>query len=260
MFGAGLIEAIDDDTILANSHADGAKKSSFGIRGRPNRADRPNDHTIARFGWKAPVHSLELFAGEAFNVEQGVTKELFSQEIEDAATCRFNMTPESTTHIDALTPMGFASDVVKITFFIRFLAPPEPVPDNESIVQGRTLFGEVGCTLCYTPVLRTGNATFEFLRNEANLYSDLLLHNMGLGLVDDIHQGDEFRTVPLWGLGDRFFLLHDGRTTDVLEAIRAHASPGDCRYPPSEANEVVAKFNGLTEIDKQHVLNFLRAL
>lgn len=269
MFGAGLIEAIDDETILANHQADSVKKLSFGVRGRPNGSGRPNvnenDQTISRFGWKAQIKSLELFTAEAFNVEQGITNDLFPQEIEEAPSCRFSMTPESTAHLDALTARDFASDVAKATFFVRFLAAPQPVADNASIVRGRTLFGEIGCTLCHTPTLRTGPASFAFLRDkEVNLYSDLLLHNMGPGLADDIKQGraqgDEFRTAPLWGLGDRLFLLHDGRTKDLLEAINAHASRGDWRYSPSEANEVVGHFNRLTEIDKQHVLNFLRAL
>lgn len=269
MFGTGLIEAIDDDTILANMQTDGPKKFSFGIRGRTNGTGRPNfddnDRTVSRFGWKAQIKSLELFVAQAFNVEQGITNELFPQEIEEAASCRFNATPESTTHLEAPTPLEFLSDVTKTTFFVRFLAPPEPLPDNESIVRGRMLFREVGCALCHTPMLKTGNAAYPFLRDkEVKLYSDLLLHNMGPGLADDISQGraqgDEFRTAPLWGLSDRFFLLHDGRTRDLLEAIRAHASRGDWRYQPSEANEVVAKFNRLTEIDKQHVLDFLRGL
>ena len=269
MFGAGLIEAIDDDTIVAGMQVDSAKKSSFGVRGRPNGAGRPNindnDGTISRFGWKAQNKSLELFVAEAFNVEQGITSELFPQEREEAAPCRFNMTPESTTHVEALTPFDFPSDVVNTAFFVRFLAPPEPVPDNESIVRGRTLFGEVGCALCHTPTLRTGRVVHAVLSDkDANLYSDLLLHNMGQGLADDITQGrargDEFRTAPLWGIGERIFFLHDGRTKDLLEAIQAHASRGDWRYPASEANQVVAQFNRLTELDKQHVLNFLRGL
>ena len=65
----------------------------------------------------------------------------------------------------------------------------------------------------------------------ANLFSDLALHAMGPGLADDILQGaargDEFRTAPLWGLGQRIFFLHDGRTTDLLEAIQAHRSDGN---------------------------------
>ena len=87
---------------------------------------------------------------------------------------------------------------------------------------------------------------------------------MGPELADDINQGgagpDEFRTSPLWGLGQRIFFLHDGRTSDLLEAIQAHASQGDGRYPASEANQVIAQFNRLPELDKQNILNFLRGL
>lgn len=99
---------------------------------------------------------------------------------------------------------------------------------------------------------------------DVNLYSDLLLHNMGPGLADEINQGnaggDEFRSAPLWGLGQRIFFLHDGRTKDLMEAIQAHASHSDGRYPGSEANVVIAQFNRLSELDKQNVLNFLRSL
>jgi CxxC motif-containing protein (DUF1111 family) len=87
---------------------------------------------------------------------------------------------------------------------------------------------------------------------------------MGPGLADDILQGnargDEFRTSPLWGLGQRIFFLHDGRTTDLIEAIRAHKSAGNSKFGPSEANAVIVKFNLLTEPHKQDLLNFLRSL
>jgi len=98
----------------------------------------------------------------------------------------------------------------------------------------------------------------------ANLFSDLALHGMGPGLADDILQGaargDEFRTAPLWGLGQRIFFLHDGRTSDLLEAIRAHRSDGNTKFGPSEANAVIDRFNRLAESDKQDLLNFLRSL
>jgi CxxC motif-containing protein (DUF1111 family) len=91
-----------------------------------------------------------------------------------------------------------------------------------------------------------------------NLFSDLLLHDMGDGLADGISQGAagprEFRTTPLWGVGQRIFFLHDGRTDDLLQAIQAHGSPG------SEANAVVNKFNALTALQKQAILDFLRSL
>jgi len=91
-----------------------------------------------------------------------------------------------------------------------------------------------------------------------NMFSDLLVHDMGAGLADGISQGAagprEFRTTPLWGVGQRIFFLHDGRTADLNEAITAHASNG------SEANAVVGAFNALPVTDKQAVLNFLRSL
>jgi CxxC motif-containing protein (DUF1111 family) len=97
-----------------------------------------------------------------------------------------------------------------------------------------------------------------------NHYSDLLVHHMGYKLADDISQGqaggDEFRTTPLWGVGQRIFFFHDGRTADLLEAIRAHFSPASAAYPSSEANGVVHKFNKLSPADQQAILDFLRSL
>ena len=274
LFGAGLIEAIDDDTILANLHRNSAARQSLGIRGRANRTSgRPNtsgnDGTITRFGWKAQNKSLEIFSGEAYNVEQGITNDLFPHERDEAPACHFNQTPESSTNYGATDPLEVPNDVVKFAVFMRFLAPPTPSRDTPggvaSIDRGRNLFTDVGCAACHTPTLRTGQSSIEALRNkEVNLYSDLVVHNMGQGLADDVSQGnaggDEFRTAPLWGLGKRIFFLHDGRTKDLLEAIQAHAGFGGGRYVPSEANQVIGQFNRLSEIDKQHLLNFLRSL
>ncbi len=270
LFGAGLIEAIDDDTILANLQAHSATKQSLGIGGRPNRTSgRPNtsgnDGTVTRFGWKAQNKSLEIFSGEAYNVEQGITNELFPQERDETPTCYFNATPENRTNFNATDPLEVPSDVVKFAVLMRLLAPPTPAPDTDTIVRGRKLFGDVGCTMCHTPTLHTGKSPVEALRDkDVNLYSDLALHNMGPGLADDVSQGnaagDEFRTAPLWGLGKRIFFLHDGRTKDLLEAIQAHAGSGGGQYVPSEANQVIAQFHRLNEIERQHVLYFLRSL
>jgi CxxC motif-containing protein (DUF1111 family) len=127
------------------------------------------------------------------------------------------------------------------------------------------VFNDIGCALCHTPTLKTGDGTVAALSNQdVNLYSDLALHAMGPGLADDILQGgaagDEFRTAPLWGVGQRIFFLHDGRTMDLIEAIRAHKSAGKGKFGPSEANAVVDRFNGLDEHDKQDLVNFLRSL
>jgi CxxC motif-containing protein (DUF1111 family) len=275
-FGGGLIEAIPDAAIVANQQAGALQKAAIGIGGRPhwilptgdpNR--NGNDGTIARFGWKAQNKSLLLFAGEAYNVEQGISNELFPTERDETGACQYLAAPNDVTNVDGAGAPEVLSGIQKFAFFMRLLAAPQPSPDTPggaaSIGRGRALFAAVGCALCHTPTLTTGASPIAALdRQPANLYSDLLLHHVGATLADDVVQGsagpDEFRTAPLWGLGQRIFFLHDGRTTDLLEAIRAHRSAATLRYRASEANLVVDRFRALSESQKQDVLNFLRAL
>jgi CxxC motif-containing protein (DUF1111 family) len=271
VFGAGLIEEIADATILANLQGARPSRVAMGILGRPNRHGpgrantSSNDGSITRFGWKAQNKSLLIFAGEAYNVEQGVTNELFPTERDETPTCLFNGTPEDHTKADASTAIDVLSDVTKFALFMRFLAPPEPAPETPSSIRGRSVFTEIGCALCHTPSLTTGRSSSAALSAKpVRLFSDLLLHRMGPRLADDIVQGvagpDEFRTAPLWGLGQRIFLLHDGRTTDLVEAIEAHASRGNATFPPSEANAVIARFRALGGTTQQDLLDFLRSL
>ena len=280
VFGAGLIEQIPDSVIEANQSANGFIKKLFGILGRPNRVvsgraitgstnNNGNDGTIARFGWKAQNQTLLLFSGEAYNVEMGITNELFQQEREQKPSCQFATVPNNVTDTETTEFPAGLSAIEKFAFFQRFLAPPTPSPDTPggatSINNGRSLFVSVGCALCHTPTLKTGDSTVAALANQpVNLFSDLLLHNMGPGLADEIlqgqAQGDEFRTSPLWGLGKRIFFLHDGRTDDLLVAIQEHKSAGNLKFGPSEANAVINNFNQLNEGKKQDVLNFLRSL
>jgi CxxC motif-containing protein (DUF1111 family) len=155
------------------------------------------------------------------------------------------------------------SAIEKFSEFMRFLAPPSPSPDTpggaDSIKSGRSTFDAIGCAYCHTPSLKTGYSRVAALTNQTvALFSDLAIHDMGTGLADGISQGEagprEFRTAPLWGLGQRIFFLHDGRASDLIAAIRAHQSTG------SEANTVVSRFMNLTEAQKQALLNFLRSL
>jgi CxxC motif-containing protein (DUF1111 family) len=262
-FGAGLIEQITDSAILANLSANSSTKSAFGISGRPNR--NGNDGRISRFGWKAQNQSLLLFSGEAYNVEMGISNELFQIERDETPSCQFAKVPNDITPSVRQIPA-----ISNFANFQRFLAPATPSltspGGSNSIGRGRQQFTNVGCALCHTPTLKTGsNTTVVALANQsANLFSDLALHAMGPGLADDILQGgargDEFRTSPLWGLGKRIFFLHDGRTDDLIEAIRAHRSDGNSKFGPSEANAVIDKFNRLDENEKQDLLNFLRSL
>jgi len=277
-FGLGLIENLDDSTLLKNQAAN--LTNSFGIAGSFNH--NGNDGTISRFGWKAQNKSLHIFAGEAYNVEMGITNELFPQDRplpeEDQlgtglpANC-LNLSgggyPE-----DAINPQGSPNydvldDISKFANFMRFLAPPQPgavlvngtaVP-AATIAQGSALFSSIGCATCHNPSPGTTQASgfVSTLGNApVNAFSDIEIHHMGTGLADNVSQGgaggDQFRTAPLWGLGQRIFLLHDGRTTDVGTAIQAHASTG------SEANTVISNFNSLSVAQQQAVLDFLRSL
>ena len=261
-YGAGLIEAIPDATILANMNSNQQAKRNLGIAGRPNTSG--NDGTITRFGWKAQNKSLEVFSGEAYNVEVGVTNELFNTERDQTPGCQFNATPEDGTNFDG-DGVAMMSDVFRFSQFMRFLDQPTPGPSSPSTQHGGQLFSQIGCTLCHTPTLQTGHSSVAALNNvQANLYSDLLLHHMGPSLADNVSQGaahgDEFRTAPLWGLGQRIFFMHDGRTSDLIQAVQAHASGGNHNYPSSEANGVVSNYNHLSSSDQQDLLNFLRSL
>jgi CxxC motif-containing protein (DUF1111 family) len=269
VFGAGLIENIADATILANMAANSSLKRSLGISSQPNVSG--NDGTITRFGWKAQNKSLEVFAGEAYNVEIGVTNELFpSERGAPPASCIFNGTPEDSTNF-SLTGDQIPSDIVAFSTFMHFLAPPAPsttgIPGNPSLAStqaGKVIFSLIHCDMCHTPQLPTAasSLTAALSNQTAALYSDLLVHHMGSGLADRVTQGaagpDQFRTAPLWGLGQRIFFLHDGRATPenggLVDAIQQHASSG------SEANAVISLYNQLSPQQKQNLLNFLRSL
>lgn len=276
VLGAGLIEAIPDSAILANARANSEEKHRHGVRGHPNAHQggninrSANDGTITRFGWKAQNKSLLLFAGEAYNVEIGISNLLFPQERDETPACQGgNPTPNDTAAFAAgTTPTTqVLSDMEEFANFMRMLGPPVPGPSTASTQNGSTVFTSVGCALCHTPALTTGRAitngnegtpSAALSYQQANLFSDLLVHHMGRELADGITQGaagpDEFRTAPLWGVGQRVFFMHDGRTSDLVQAIRYHASDG------SEANQVVWNFLQLSAQDQQDLINFLRSL
>jgi CxxC motif-containing protein (DUF1111 family) len=267
LFGSGLIENIPDSVILANRRMYATAKLRLEIGGEPNAGE---DGALGRFGWKAQHRSLMEFAGEAYRTEMGVPNEIFGYRREsltpvcytlyEAAYDDPNYTP--TYEINSEPP------VLLFTRFMRFLKPPAPVKEFpgatvHSIRNGSRLFESVGCSLCHTPSLRTGKSDLPALNDrEAPLYSDLLLHHMGSRLADGIVQGravsGQFRTAPLWGVGQRIFFLHDGRTTDLLVAIQDHASDGGGL--PSEANAVIGRFNGLSPAEQQDIVNFVRSL
>ena len=300
VFGLGLVEDTPDAALQQNLANTQSQRSRLGIGGRFNTTG--NDGTITRFGWKAQNKSLVIFSGEAYNVEQGVSNEVFPNERSAVAGCVFNASPEDHTHTlngnpnspNYGTPVGTAAemsgDVMNFALFARLTAPPTPGQPTQSTINGSNLFNSIGCALCHSPSLTTGASNYTGMSNVAYFpYSDFALHHMGASLADGIAQGsagpDEFRTAPLWGLGQRLFFLHDGRTSDLLQAIKAHT--GDTRhcaqsasaqlfyvlttnsvFEPksqsqfcgSEAGNVIKNFNSLKPSDQQDILNFLRSL
>jgi CxxC motif-containing protein (DUF1111 family) len=280
LFGLGLVEFTPDNYLVDNLNSTASARAALGIGGEFNYSG--NDNTITRFGWKAQNKSLMIFAGEAYAVEQGVSNELFPNERyppgttdSEIASCEYsgNGSPKDATNIDgdpfvSGAPLDadvsdLSSDVTNFAGFMELGAPPVAVTSGTSELNGQTDFSNIGCNLCHSPTLETGNAEFNGLSNLTyHPYSDFALHNMGPGLADNISQGNasgsQFRTAPLWGLGQRLFFLHDGRTSDLYQAIEDHASGSGSTA--SEANDVVANFNALTGSQQQDLLNFLRSL
>jgi CxxC motif-containing protein (DUF1111 family) len=253
LFGLGLVDSTPDAVFQANLAANTDRKAELEIHGRFNISG--NDGTITKFGWKAQNKSIMLFAGEAYNVEMGITNDVMPDERNGVLGCLFNQTPED-THSQA--PNG-VSDLDAFVDAIRLSAPPAPVPPTADTTRGQTLFTKIGCVLCHSDTLTSGSSVFTGMSYVTyHPFSDFALHHMGENLADGISQGvagpDEFRTAPLWGVGQRLYFLHDGRTTDLLDAIQQH------RSRRSEANRVVRRFNDLAPADQQALLDFLRSL
>jgi CxxC motif-containing protein (DUF1111 family) len=260
VFGLGLVENTPDAILEANLAVNAAAKQAAGISGVFNRSG--NDGTITRFGWKAQNKSLAVFAGEAYNVEQGVSNELFMNERSAIPSCVFNSSPEDHTNnegLDSGDQIDMASDAIAFAMFMRLSAAPTRAPGLDPTGRGEQLFDSTGCSLCHSKTLHTGKSPYGGMTDiDYQPFSDIALHHMGENLADGIQQGnasgDMFRTAPLWGVGQRAFFLHDGRTADIVDAIEEHSSNG------SEANSVILAFNGLSGADQQLLVDFLRGL
>jgi CxxC motif-containing protein (DUF1111 family) len=281
-FGAGLIENLDESTLLNNQTNN--LNNNFGVAGTFNHSG--NDGTITRFGWKAQNKSLHIFAGEAYNVEMGVSNELFTQDRplpgEDGnggtglvglpSNC-LNLSgtgyPEDTSNPKSTPNSAVLDDVSAFANFMRFLAPPPTggvVLNGQQVSQsainaGASLFSAIGCATCHNSSpgsTQVSNFVPALSNAQVHAFSDIEIHHMGGALADNVSQGgaggDQFRTAPLWGLGQRIFLLHDGRTTNLNAAIEAHQSNG------SEATNVEENFDNLSTGQQQEILDFLRSL
>jgi CxxC motif-containing protein (DUF1111 family) len=277
-FGAGLIENLDESTLLTNQAHN--SNNNFGIAGTFNH--NGNDGTISRFGWKAQNKSLHIFTGEAYNVEMGISNLLFTQDRplpgedqqgtglpSNCLNLSGNGYPEDTSNPAGSPPAAVLDDVSAFSNFMRTLAPPPTggvvlngqQVSGQTIAAGGSLFSSIGCATCHNSKVgntQPSNITGSLSSAPVPAYSDIEVHHMGSTLADNVAQGgaggDQFRTAPLWGLGQRIFLLHDGRTSNLLTAIQAHASRG------SEATTVEQNFFNLNPTQQQEILDFLRSL
>jgi CxxC motif-containing protein (DUF1111 family) len=255
LFGAGLIEAIEDSTLL--DLEDPFDRDRDGISGRAAVVvDRgTGDRRVGRFGWKAQHATLLAFGADAYRNEMGITNALFPTELAmgiDAARMRqCDPIPDPE---DVVDPRTGRRGIDNFASFMRLLAPVPRDRADDSTRKGESLFGALACASCHVPSLPTGpNVSPPFHRRSVPLFSDLLLHDIGTG--DGIQQAaaqpTEFRTPALWGLRLRRPLLHDGSAATIEHAILRHQA---------EAERARLAYQQLTAEERTALLLFLASL
>ncbi len=253
LFGLGLVEAIEDTTILAVAASEPAA-----VRGTVSMVRDAVSGTmrVGRFGWKCQVATLLDFSGDAYVNEMGITNRFYPREnAPNGDALRLAASDTVADPEDQIDPATGKSDIDYAADFMRYLAPPPRMPFNPPELAGEMHFMAAGCADCHTPVMNSGPSPVASLaRRPVALYSDLLLHDMG-ALGDGIAQGaaspTQMRTTPLWGLRVSAPYLHDGRANTIADAITAHAGQG------AAARD---RFQALTPAQRDELLAFLRAL
>lgn len=257
VFGDGLINSISENDILAN-----AVDKGMGIHGVANMVPDENGVThVGRFGRKAQFADLIQITSHAFLNDLGVTTPLLPNEnLPQGQPIPANCIRASTPQ-----PNDDGTQVYQGFYFTEYLAPNTPGTGNSN---GQALFSSIGCALCHVPTFTTPSRvtvqtningqtiTSKALSNQqVNLYSDLLLHDLGAsngdGIVDGLATGTQWRTTPLWGLGLRTSFMHDGNAKTLNTAIARHGG---------EASQVIANFNALDSQSQSDLLAFLQSL
>jgi CxxC motif-containing protein (DUF1111 family) len=248
LFGLGLIEAIPDEVIVAGADPD--DKDGDGISGR---AARGPDGRLTRFGRKADEATIDDFTRSALFHEMGLTSRHSDRDLVNGALAPPGTDPAVEPEVDAVI-------VDLLTDFTRFLAPtmtiaPRSKAQADTLEAGRRLFTRSGCAACHTPTMRTGPSDVAAISNKTvQLYSDLLLHDMGPKLANACGfdaSPEELRTTPLMGLHHRQFYMHDGRAFDLRDAILEHAG---------EAQAARDAFARLPWIHQEYIVIFLKSL
>ena len=255
LFGAGLVEAIPDETLRALE--DPSDRNRDGISGRAAIIEdvASGERRVGRFGWKAQHATLLTFSGDAYRNEMGITNDLFPQEAAYGVSAdRMRLCDRFDDPEDVRDPRTRRRGIDNFTSFMKFLAPVARGPIDDEVRVGEQVFAAIGCASCHVPVLETGPSSNPlFHRKKVALFSDLLLHDVGTG--DHIRQAAaapaEIRTPALWGLRLRRPLLHDGSAGTVDEAILKHAG---------EAQISRRGFERLGREDRAALMAFLRSL
>ncbi len=254
-FGLGLIEAIDEEDILSREDPDDA--DGDGISGRAGRdisGVEEEEGRVGRFNRKAEWSRVYNFVDASLRTEIGLTTPRFPDE----QTLGGRPIPAGADPM--LDPEMDERGIGILTDFLRFQAPPARAEITssalrDSVERGEELFDEIGCASCHTPAMRTGtNDVAAMSQKTANLYSDLLLHDLGeenAGICGPHAEPGEYRTTMLWGLRFKENYMHDGSATTLERSIELHGGEGEASQDA---------FDELSAEEKAFLLSFLRVL
>jgi CxxC motif-containing protein (DUF1111 family) len=255
LFGAGLVEAIPDDALLALE--DPFDRDRDGVSGRAAIVTdlASGRRRVGRFGWKAQHATLLAFGADAYRNEMGITNELLPREFSfGISAAQMRVCDPFPDPEDRRDPRTGRRGIDNFESFMRLLAAVPRSHVDADTREGERLFTAIGCAACHVPAFETGpHASPLFNRRRVELFSDLLLHDVGTG--DGIRQGAaepaEIRTPALWGVRLRRPLLHDGSAATIAEAIGRHQN---------EAALAQRGFQQMAPEEREQLLRFLRSL
>ena len=247
LVGLGLLEAIDEADVLALAEAN--RKRADGVRGRAHIVkDEHGKARLGRFGYKAGQPSVRHQVAGALNSDMGVTTSVFPK-LDDGTGSK----PELSD-----------TDLANLTRYISTLGVSARRDlDDADAQRGEQLFAKANCTACHTPGFTTSrhHPLAELRAQKVQPFTDLLLHDMGPGLADNLGEHDatgaEWRTPPLWSLGLTAGVsggeayLHDGRARTLEEAILWHGGEGE------QAKEA---FRAMPAAERAALVKFLKSL
>jgi CxxC motif-containing protein (DUF1111 family) len=263
MIGLGLLESVSEETLKGLEDAD--DRNDDGISGRVNWVWNAETQAVSagRFGWKANQPTLRQQAAAASLGDMGISTPMLLEQNCPAAQLACGDAPNG-DDVGAKEP---EMDVMKFDAIVDYskglAVPARRAWTDATVKKGEALFSKIGCAGCHLPLLQGGQLErFAELSNIAfRPFTDLLLHDLGLGLADGRPDfgasGSEWRTAPLWGHGlqrqvnGHQFLLHDGRARGFEEAILWHGG---------EAEAAKIRFSALTRDERQALIRFLEDL